>query len=159
MQIHNTVLALQIMNGVKVYAVQYLTPDTPSGTRRSIEDDAAASWGRTPVTSKSYHYKSAETYAPGTWVVVPTHKGKRFSLAKIVGEVVDVDFDDGVKLLWINQEIADPLALYKEHDDHDVTARRKLAASQAMNAAKEHLDTLGVDASAFAIEHKVEEGK
>lgn len=139
MQIHNTVLALQMMNEVKVYKVQFYSKGRLSPSR--------------------YHYKAAEELNEGDWVLVPTNNGADFGVARVVEEADDVDFDADFEVKWINARIDDPVALYKEHNGRDITARKKLASSQAMKAAEDHLKHLGVDATAFAIEHKTEENK
>lgn len=154
MQLHNTVLALQIMNGVKVYAVKFLN----DGREKTVEDDFEDNVTRTyrpAYSSKIYHYKSDKPLEPGAHVIVPTNDGRRFAIAKVHADATDeIDYDSPVRLLWINQVIDHPFDVYEVHAGHDAAARRKLAASQAKKAAEEHLATLGVDLSAFAIEDK-----
>lgn len=152
MQLHNTVLALQIMNGVKVYAVKFMN----DGRDKSVaDDDLDAPTFRPAYSTKVYHYKSDKTLEPGAHVIVPTNDGRRFGIAKVYADATDeIDYDSPVRLLWINQEIESPFDVFEVHAAHDAAARRKLAASQAKKAAEDHLKTLGVDLSAFAIEDK-----
>lgn len=152
MQLHNTVLALQVMNGVQVYAVQFLNDRPGKDT-----DTDAATWGKPRLSTKRYHYKSADVLDLGTWVLVPTSNGTRFGIARVEENATDeIDYDSDIKLLWINQVIEPPHEVFEVHAGYDAGARRKLAASQAQKAAQEHLNALGVDASAFAIESKEE---
>lgn len=146
MKLHNTILALQIMNGAKVYSVRYLN--------ETREADSSPKF-----SAGTYRYKSRETFAPGDWAIAPTNRGARFGLVKIEADVTEtVDYDSDISLLWIGQAIDDPFARFKAADDLDAAACRKLAAARAKQAAQDYIKHLGIDPGEFGmLEHKDEE--
>jgi hypothetical protein len=138
MQLHNTILALQVMNGAKVYAVRLMNSDGS-------------------YSQKTYDYKGRAVFSPGDHVIVPTHGGRKFAFGKIESDVEDIDYDSEHRLLWINGQIDDPFEVFARNDKRDGIARRKLAATRAQQAAEEHLRALGVNPTAFELECKAEE--
>jgi hypothetical protein len=176
MQIHNSILALQVMNNVRVYSVKFLQnpskPKTRSLQAHSDDDDiedGAGYFTHEPLkfhySTGVYSYKSAEVFDKGDWVLVPINNGREIKVARIVDDATNrIDYDRSKPLLWINQRISDPVKLFNQSVEHDAEAGRKLAASQAAKAAQEHLAALGVDHTAFAVSSpadakQIEEGK
>lgn len=172
MKIHNSILALQVMNNVRVYSVKFLQAPSKAKTRTMHDDDiedGAGYFTQDPLkpqySGTAYSYKSAEVFEKGDWVLVPVDNGRQIKVARIVDDATNrIDYDRTKPLLWINQRISDPVQLFNQSTEHDVEAGRKLAASQAAKAAQEHLAALGVDHTAFAVgspadAKQIEEGK
>jgi len=130
MQIHNTVLAIQMMNGLKVYAVAF-----PSGQK-----------------GQHYTYKTFDTFEVDDIVLVPEDRNGNavFSTARIVEEVELVDFDSEIQLKYINQKLENPYDLHGALNSQDQKAKAKIAAAQVQKAAQEYLSAAGLKASDFA---------
>jgi hypothetical protein len=127
MQIHNTVLAIQMMNGLKVYAVAF-------------------------DGSKTYSYKTFDTFEVHDIVLVPVERSgtTAFAIARVVCEVELVDFDSDIQLKYINQRLENPYDLNSALNAQDQSAKSKIAAAQVQKAAQEYLTAAGLKASDFA---------
>jgi len=123
MNINGTLLALQMMNGAKVYEVTYVDRGS----------------------SKNYSYKSEVDLVKGDMVIVPC--GSSVALAEVVGEADDVNFDAPYGLKWIVGRVDGLWNTIEENADRDKRARAKLVKSKAQTAAKEYLASAGLDAA------------
>lgn len=123
MNINGTLLALQMMNGAKVYEVSYVDRGS----------------------SKYYSYKSEADLVKGDMVIVPC--GSSVALAEVVGEADDVNFDAPYGLKWIVGRVDGLWNTIEENADRDKRAKAKLVKSKAQTAAKEYLASAGLDAA------------
>jgi len=116
--LNNTLLALQILNGVKMYAV------------------------RIAGTNTTYTYKSNRSFLPGTAVLVQT---KNTFVAGIVDHLVeDFDYSMSAEWKWVLFEIENPEQLAENFAELDRSAKRKLMQAQAVKAAKDLLAAQGL---------------
>lgn len=131
--INSTLLALQIMNGAKVYDVRFISITTGKAQQ------------------KSYYYKSLEELQPGQAVVVPTFEGESFAVGIVESEAQDLDIDGlAFPLRWVCFTIPNPMQARTNSEAHDKQALAKLAQGRAKKAAKDYLEAAGLNASDFA---------
>jgi len=123
MNINGTLLALQMMNGAKVYEVSYVDRGS----------------------NKYYSYKSEIDLVKGDIVVVPC--GSSVALAEVIGEADDVNFDAPYGLKWVVGRVGGLWNTIEENADRDKRAKAKLVKSKAQTAAKEYLASAGLDAA------------
>jgi hypothetical protein len=124
--LNNTLLALQLLNGVKLYSVRIAGPQG----------------------NATYSYKAVETYMPGDAVLVQT---KNVFVAGIVQqEVIDFDYSIAAEWKWILFPIRNPEDLAETFAEHDRAAKRKLVQAQAMQAAKNMLEASGLSMTDLA---------
>jgi len=123
MNINGTLLALQMMNGTKVYDVTYVDRGS----------------------NKNYSYKSDMDLVKDDMVIVPC--GSSVALAKVVGETEDINFDAPYGLKWIVGRVDNLWNTIEQNADRDKRAKAKLVKSKAQTAAKEYLASAGLDAA------------
>ena len=119
MDLNNTILALQILAGVKLYSV------------------------RIAGNANVYGYKSREELAPETPVLVQT--GKTFVAGIVVEEIKDFDYAIVAEWKWILQTLSEnPETKQAEFTTLDLEAKKKLAQARALNEAKKILKVSGL---------------
>lgn len=134
MNIDSTLLALQIMNGAKVYDVRFVSASTGKTTR------------------KSYYYKSMDVLEAGTYVVVPTFEGESFAVGVVESEAQDLDIEAlPFPLRWIIFNIDNPSKERARFEEFDKKAKAKLAQGRAKKAAKDYLEASGLKAKDFIL--------
>lgn len=128
----HTLLALQLMKGVRLFDVNFVTEYGNKG-------------------KKGYTYKSMEDLKPGDCVVVPTYAdGKSFTVAYVAGESTDFDIEAfEYPPRWICFKIDDPMPVREKGELHDKKAKAKLARGKAKKAAADYLQAAGLDLSDF----------
>ena len=120
--LNNTLLALQILAGVKLYTVRIA--------------------GSTHV----YSYKSREELAVDTPVIVQTNK--TFVVGIVVEEVKDFDYALVTEWRWVLQSLPEnPETKQNEFATLDLEAKKKLAQARALNEAKKILEVSGLSLS------------
>jgi len=127
MDLNNTILALQLMNGVKLYSVKM------SSTSHSV-----------------FTYKSATELVKGQSVVV-SGKNDILLVGEVVAEVTNPDYEGMHKWQWIYTTVPDISALREKFDNIDEVAKQKLAKARAIKAAQEMLDSAGITKDDFSI--------
>lgn len=125
MDLNNKLLALQMLNGVKLYEVRVLG------------------------TGNLFRYKSRTAYHEGDVVVVQLKS--YYSIGRVVKEVTDFDFAVIAEWKWILGQCFDPEAMQKEFDELDITAKQKIAQAQAMHEAKKLLEMSGLTLADLSI--------
>lgn len=119
MDMNNTLLALQMLNGVKLYKVRI------AGTSGNI-----------------YSYKSREEYLPGQHVLIQTKQ--TFVAGVIHSEIEDFDYTEAHDWKWILGGIFDAEKLTAELTQLDVQAKKKIGQAQALHEAKKILEATGL---------------
>jgi hypothetical protein len=117
--LNNTLLALQVLNGVRMYSVRI----------------AGGAHNR-------YTYKAHREYEIGSAVLVQT---KSTFVAGIVEALIeDFDYDQAHEWKWVLFNIDNPEAVAKEYDEMDRSSKRKLMQAQAVQSAKNLLEASGL---------------
>lgn len=123
MNLSSTVLALQMMNGVKLYSCTF------------------------DLETKRYSFKSNEKLEQGDYVLVDTINGPK--IAQVVEEDITCRFDQAIEWRWVIQKlenVAVKVARYRQMDDE---AKKKIAMAESFGKAKAVADTLGVSVADF----------
>ena len=115
----STILALQIMNGLRIYECSVIGIDRSMFLFKSnVEHDVG-----TPVL-----LQMKQTYVAGY----------------VIGEVTGYDYDSLGDANWIISQIPDPAPIIDSIKDMDVKAKQKLQQAKAIQAAKQLLEASGL---------------
>lgn len=119
MDLNNTLLALQMLNGVRLYEVRIL------GTTQYLS------------------YKSREELTPNTPVLVQTKH--TFVAGMVHKEVTDFDYSIVAEWKWIVAKLeTNPEETQMLFEKADVAAKQKIAQAQALAEAKKILEATGL---------------
>lgn len=125
--LNNTVLAMQLLSGVRLYSVKY-------------SKDSA----------KQYTYKATEAYEPGTPVIAQDSGGLK--IVTIVEEILDFDFSYSADWNWIITAAPSLAFRIEELESMDKKARAKIGRARALKAAQDILDMEDATAALVAPE-------
>ena len=120
--LNQTILALQVMNGLKFYEVSLYHPANTSTKRFAVKADFAAE--------------------PGDSLIIAS--ATFFAAARVHSIVEDFSYDEAVNWPWALSKIENPAALYAAKLEIGRAAERKLAQAKALQAAKTLLEQSGM---------------